>query len=293
MIELTSFTRERIARACDDALRRAGVVGVLPTPLDAVRDALGIYESDAAPGGVAGVLGALWFDERMLFVERRQSRVRQRFTAAHELAHAVCPWHEAVLRLDTSAELFDGVAKGVEAEANLGAGQILFQGSTFALEAQSHGSSLITPFALAGRYGTSRQAAAHQYVETHAGVVAMLVAGRWPGPDGCLPIWRSIESGAFRERYGSFARSLSGGLAVRDAEGAQLAAAIEGARTSSGPVEAVVTLLDRGGRARRFSAEVVNNRHCHLVFVAEQSRRLAQRRGASAGRVASGAQAGT
>jgi hypothetical protein len=276
MPELTPFTRERIARLCDDALRRAGVAGVLPTPLDVLREALGVYEADAPPGGVAGVLGALWFDERMLFVERRQSPGRRRFTAAHELSHAICPWHEAVLRLDTSAELFDGVAEGVEAEANFGAGRLLFQGVAFAREAQSLDRSLTTPFGLAGRYGTSRQAAAHQYVETHADAVAMLVAGRWPGRDGRLPIWRSVESGAFRERYGSFARCVpDGGLDVRDAEHAPFAAAIDGARTSADPVAAAVTLQDRSGRVRRFSAEVVNNRHCHLVFVAERSGRRA------------------
>jgi hypothetical protein len=52
-----SFTRARIERLCADALERAGVAGVLPTPLDAVAEAVGVRERVALPPG-ARVLGA-------------------------------------------------------------------------------------------------------------------------------------------------------------------------------------------------------------------------------------------
>jgi hypothetical protein len=275
---LTPFTRAWIARACDRALRRAGVEGVLPTPLDAVLAAAGVRERLPVPDGAGGrVLGALWFEQRAVFVEPRQSAARRRFTEAHEAVHLLCPWHEAALRVDTAAELFGDTPAAIEAEANFGAGRLIFQGERFRAEAAGHDPSLRTAFALAHAYGASRHAAAHHYVETHAGAVALLVAGRWPDARGELPVWRSVESNAFRRRHGRLARRLpAGGLGVSD--GAPLAAAIEGARRSSEPVAGALLLPDRGGRPRPFRAEVLNNRHCHLVFVAEA--------GASAARAA-------
>jgi uncharacterized protein DUF955 len=265
--ELTAYTRSRIERECAAALRAADVVGVLPTPLDAVREAAGVSVSgglEVIPGPAGVVLGALWFEERLLFVDGTQSRARRRFTEAHELVHAICPWHEAVIRLDTRAELFGGAARGLEAEANYGAGQLIFQGRAFADEASRGDRSLTTPFALATRYGASRQAAAHHFVASHRAAMAMVIAGRWPGPDGCLPIWRSVESPAFRRRFGPLTRCVP--RLGRDGD-APLAEAIDHARTSSEPVRARLVLADRAGRLRPCAAEVVNNRHCHLVFV--------------------------
>ena len=206
----SAFTRRRIAGLCADALRRSGAYGVLPTPLDAVLEAVGVrdrVELAQAPPIADPVrdrlLGAIWFEERTLFVDRRQSMPRRRFTEAHEAVHLLCPWHAAALRVDTASELFGALALGVEAEANFGAGQLIFQGDAFHAEALAHERSLRTAFALAGRFGASHHAAAHHYVDGHPGPVALIVAGRWPDPCGALPIWRSIESESFRRRWGA------------------------------------------------------------------------------------------
>ncbi|HWK29195.1 MAG TPA: ImmA/IrrE family metallo-endopeptidase [Solirubrobacter sp.] len=254
---MREFTRARVARACADVLRRAGVAGVLPTPLEAVQEAAGVRARVALPPtDERRILGALWFEERALFVDTRQSVPRRRFTEAHELVHLLCPWHAAVLRVDTAAELFGELALGIEAEANFGAGELLFQGAAFRDEAEAHERSLSTAFALAPRYGASRHAAAHRYVEDHADAVALAVAGRWPARDGRLPLWRGVESAAFRSRFGPVAGLLAD--AALDVREGPLAEAIDAARRSAEPVAAAL-----GG----FRVEVVNNRHCHLVFV--------------------------
>jgi hypothetical protein len=147
-----SFTRARIERLCADALERAGVAGVLPTPLDAVAEAVGVRERVALPPG-ARVLGALWFERRALFVDGRQSPARRRFTEAHEIAHLLCPWHQAVVRLDTAAELFGDPRAAIEAEANLAASELIFQGGRFAAQAAERERSLRTPLALTRAYG--------------------------------------------------------------------------------------------------------------------------------------------
>jgi hypothetical protein len=275
----SAFARTRIERLCEEALRRSGALGVLPTPLEAVLEAAGVGERvDLAripgrPAFAERLLGAIWFEERALFVDRRQSEPRRRFTEAHEAVHLLCPWHAATLRLDTAAELFGTWSQGIEAEANYGAGQLIFQGGSFHVEALGCERSLRTPFALAARFGASRHAAAHHYVEAHPEPVALIVAGRWPGADGALPVWRSIESASFLRRFGRLAGCLPGGrLTALDGPRAPLAAAIDQARGSSEPAPATLRLADRGGRVRELRAEVFNNRHCHLVFVAEIGR---------------------
>ena len=79
----------------------------------------------ALPAGLAtpgrALLGALWFEERTIYVDLSQPEPRRRFTDAHEAMHALCPWHEATLREDTEAELFRATRAAIEAEANYGA----------------------------------------------------------------------------------------------------------------------------------------------------------------------------
>jgi hypothetical protein len=241
------YTRARIAALCADALRRSGALGVLPTPLEAVHELAGVELARLPVDGPLRerLLGAVWFEERALFVRAGQSAARRRFTEAHETAHLLCPWHAAALRVDTADEL-SPLASGLEAEANYGAGRLIFQGDRFAREAAAHERSLHTPFALAGVYGASRHAAAYHYAETHHDPVALVIAGRWPDASGRLPVWRTVASGAFSAPVPS--------LSV---EGA-LAEAIEAARSTNEPVETAV-----GG----LRAEVANNRHCHLVLL--------------------------
>jgi hypothetical protein len=263
------FTRGRIESVCADALRAAGVEDVLPTPLDALAEAAGVRERIELPPR-ARVLGALWFEERALFVDRTQSPARRRFTEAHEIGHLLCPWHRAAVRFDTAGELFGVLGVGIEEEANLAASELIFQGPRFTAEAAPHERSLRTPLALADAYGASGHAAAHHYVERHAQPLGLLVAGRWPDAHERLPVWRSVESPAFAAAFGRLADRLTH-LAVGGAA-TPLAEAVEAARRTSEPVPATLAL---GGRP--LCAEVLNNRHCHLIMLAPKaaSRRLA------------------
>jgi hypothetical protein len=266
MAEPAAFTLRRIERIADDALRAAGVLGVVPTPLDAVAGVASVRAvapMPALPDAVRTpgrrLLGALWFEERTLFVDPGQSRVRRRFTEAHELVHALCPWHEAVLREDTEDELFRDTRAALEREANAGAGMLIFQRADFAARAAEGPCSIRTGLALAERYGASRHAALHHYVATHPAPLALLVAGRFPRRDGSLPVWRGVESAAFAARFGPVAARLAGGLAA----GSALRELAEAARTTSDPPSAAVAL---GGAA--FRGEAFNNRHAVLIALA-------------------------
>jgi hypothetical protein len=250
VVEPGLYTLNRLAQIADAALGHAGVLGAVPTPLDAVAHAAGVEVMPVAALGRADlpVLGALWFEERTLFLERRQSPARRRFTQAHELMHALCPWHRDVLRTDTAAELFGPARVAVEAEANAGAGLLIFGGSRFGAERPSLPRALV----LAAAHEASVHATLVHSVRCDSGRSALLVAGRFPQRDGSLPVWRSIRSRAFgRARLPT---ALSAGSPLR--------VLVEQARTTREPPPVAVRI---GGRA--FTAEAHDNRHAMLVLL--------------------------
>jgi hypothetical protein len=277
MAEAGTFTHRRLELIAEQALREAGVLGVVPTPLDALHAVARVgavapmpaLPSDVRTPGRA-LLGALWFEERALFVDQRQAAPRRRFTQAHELIHALCPWHSAALREDTEAELFRPAAEALEAEANAGAGMLIFQREDFAAHAHGGPPSLAAALALAGRYGASRHATVHHYVQSHPAPVALLVAGRFPRRDGSLPVWRGVESAAFRARCGAAARRFPAGLRP----GGPLLELAEAARVTS-DVPAVTLRLPGAGERVHVRAEAYHNRHAFLVLLAPTARPVA------------------
>jgi hypothetical protein len=270
MTDLPAFTSDRLERIAEDALAAAGVLGVLPTPLDALHAVAGIRAVEPMPALPDRVrtpgrrlLGALWFDERTIFLEQGQSEARRRFTEAHELMHALCPWHEAVLREDTSDELFRTAVDAIEAEANAGAGMLLFQGRHFAARVAAERPSISAPLALAREYGASVHAALHHYVITHAAPLAMLVVGRFPRRDGSLPVWRSVESRRYRRRFDRAAAAIPRGLLP----GSPLRELVEAARCADEPAVARLPWTDVRGGPRRVRAHAHYNRHAFLVLL--------------------------
>lgn len=286
---LTPFTRQRIARLAEDALRRADVVGVFPTPMEAVQRASGVREridisklppelKAKKPPAWKRILGALWFGERTVFVDTSEPEPRRLFTDGHEATHAICDWHDEALKLDNEDTLFREVKDRIEAEANFGAGHLIFQGGRFHRRALKEQVSIRTPIGLAGEYGASRHAALHHYVDEHPDTVALLAAGRYPYCDGTLPIWRSVQSQEFLRRFGRLRNLLPGRqLAISD-DSAPLAEIVKASRTAIDPPSKVLGIPDRDGTKVPFVAEAFFNGRCHFVFLAERkARRLGRR----------------
>lgn len=289
---LPPFTRQRLARLAEHALREAGVVGELPTPMEAIHAAAGVEEvldmSDL-PKEIAAhkprlwkrILGATWFSERTVFIDRSEPNVRQRFTDGHEATHALCPWHEPALRLllDSEQTLMGRSDSPIEAEADYGSSYLIFQGGRFHRKALTDQVSLRTPMEMAEDYAASRHAAAHYYVEEHPDAVALMVAGRYPRANGTLPVWRSIESPEFRRRFGRFEDHLPNRtLSIVEGAAAPLADIVNESQTALDPPSKHVGLTDKGGTQRPFVAEAFFNGYCHFVFVAdEKARRLGRR----------------
>jgi hypothetical protein len=71
-VEVSPYAAQRIRAIVDDALERSGATGLLPTPLEAVREHAGLEVVESSGLG-RDVLGAVWLEARTMFVERGQS----------------------------------------------------------------------------------------------------------------------------------------------------------------------------------------------------------------------------
>jgi hypothetical protein len=151
------------------------------------------------------------------------------------------------------------VREAIEAEANAGAGMLLFQGSAFAEWAAARPRSFETVRALAELHGASVHATLHHYARAHPSPVAMVLAGRFPLKGGGLPVWRGAESPAFAQVHGPVERLIPAVLAP----GTAMHELLEDARRTSTPPAAILALAD-GTRVR---AEAHYNRHAFLVLL--------------------------
>lgn len=285
---ISPFTRQRIARLAEAALRDANVIGELPTPIAVVLEHLGVREQldisrlppeleARKPAGWKRVLGALWFTERTVFVDRSQPEPRQLFTDAHEAIHVMCDWHEPTLMLDDENTLFREAKVQVEREAGFGAAQLIFQGGRFHRRALLEQVSMRTPLALAADYGASCHATLHHYAEGHPDAVALLISGRFAQMDSTLPIWASVESQPFRQRFGSV-EALLPNRQLSIAEDALFADILAESLTAVDPPTKTIGVPDRDGTKVAFVAEAFFNGRCHFVMLIDRRARKLGRR---------------
>jgi transcriptional regulator with XRE-family HTH domain len=286
---LSHESRRRISAMAERALLLADLDPDRATPLDDVARVSGV----AARLPIADlpdqvrlqkpklwkrILGAVVFDERLIYVDTEQSAPRARFTEAHEIAHMLLPWHAETFRLDDEQRIFYGVADVLELEANWAAATLIFQGNRYHERALDDRPSIATPIDLASRYDASIHASIRYYVERHPDDVAGLVAGRYPQYDGSLPIWTTFASASFAERFGSLADHLSApGLPLHDEEFV-LGRLAHAALTSGGAPADQIELTGLDDRRRRFTAEAFFNQYSTFVLLTPRHRVAGGRR---------------
>jgi hypothetical protein len=72
-------------------------------------------------------LKAFWVpDRRRIMIDKSQPEPKWRWNETHEIIHSVVPWHDGAMMGDTEYTLTPGGHEQVEAEANYGAGRLLF-----------------------------------------------------------------------------------------------------------------------------------------------------------------------
>ncbi len=78
-----------------------------------------------------GLKGVLLADRRRILLDKEVPKPKHRWNEAHEITHDLLPWHEGIAHGDPETTLSPACHAQVEAEANYGAGRLLFLGNHF------------------------------------------------------------------------------------------------------------------------------------------------------------------
>jgi hypothetical protein len=190
----TESTVNEIRQITDYWLREAGVVGILPTPLEEVMAAAKLRR-ESVPADVverfAATLGEgarhlvrSTFQKILGIVDLKASAAylpplgyepREHWRDGHELSHKVFEWHNLGFYKEDKESLLvltPSLRREQEAEANLGASEFVFQGRRFELEANDYKVEFGAIQNLATRYGASVRATFRQYIETQQATCA-------------------------------------------------------------------------------------------------------------------------
>ena len=149
-------------------------------------------------------------DRKRILLDESLPKLKHRWNEAHEICHSLLPWHQEVMLGDNKYTLLPACQEEVEAEANFGAGRLLFLRERFTKEARSLKPSIATIQALKGIFGNTISSTLYRYVES-AGVdrpIVGMITGhphmsRRPEDfDPSDPCRHFIRSPAFERRFG-------------------------------------------------------------------------------------------
>lgn len=157
-------------------------------------------------------LCAFWVPESSrILVDSEVPQRKHRWIEAHEITHSVTPWHKHYLLGDNAQTLDPECHAALEAEANYGAGRLLFLQGRFSAEARELPLTFEAIKRLAERYQNSIQSTFWRMVEDRDpdqptfGVISAHprhpAVGQHNGPSP----WRYfIRSAAFRSQFATY-----------------------------------------------------------------------------------------
>jgi hypothetical protein len=154
-------------------------------------------------------LCAFWVPESSrILVDAEVPQRKHRWIEAHEIIHSVAPWHKSYLLGDNAHTLDPECHAVLEAEANYGAGRLLFLQDRFAVEARELDLNFTSIKQLAARYRNSIQSTFWRMVEDRApelptfGVISIHPKHPAIGQHSGSSPWRYfIRSAAFRSQF--------------------------------------------------------------------------------------------
>jgi hypothetical protein len=154
-------------------------------------------------------LSALWVpDGKRIFIDESVPKPKHRWIQGHEITHGITEWHQTYLFGDNTSTLDPECYEQLEAEANYGAGQLLFLRDLFSREAQDYELTFHNIKLLRTRYGNTLTSTFWRMVEDRdpSSAVFGLVSQHphYPdigeGRDG--QPWRDFpRSPAFRKKF--------------------------------------------------------------------------------------------
>ena len=177
-------TKEELETLADDLLKRAGVYGVLPTPLEALYDHAGVTCINELPekesylktlskaakttfeGAFRSIRGIADLRDDVVYIPQGQTDVRDRFARAHEISHQTIPWHDNTdPYIDTSLTLFPEAKEEFEREASYMGAELNFQCDHFRLMALDYKASISSALLLADKHVASYHSTIWKLVE--------------------------------------------------------------------------------------------------------------------------------
>lgn len=153
---------------------------------------------------------ALWLpDRRRILIDETLHKAKHRWAEGHETIHSVLEWHEHVLHGDNELTMKQACLDKTEAEANYGAGQLLFLRQRFADEALDSVPSVELVKSLARSFKNTHASTLWRLVETAGRKRPMLgVMHYHPAPrfssdknDPSNPCRHFIRSDAFASMF--------------------------------------------------------------------------------------------
>jgi len=196
---LTPSQLARVRKEAERALREGGVLGILPTPSQAILAVARLREVEedvlnptfiqrilgkaeragqVVKRAVSKVLGLFHASEGLVFLDQALILVRKRFVRFHEAGHGFLPWQRSMYAVveDGEQQLDPEAAELFDREANIFASEVLFQLDTLHDMADAQPFGILTPVNLAPRFGASIYAAIRQYVyKNHRACVVLVL----------------------------------------------------------------------------------------------------------------------
>jgi transcriptional regulator with XRE-family HTH domain len=192
---LSDDDRARIRGNVLATLRRADVLGEIPTPLPQVMEVSNLVAAgeialepelqrklrsrfgDLVDRALARLLGAIRFDSREVYVKHDLFWLKRRFVQAHEVGHDILPWHNKLYAfLDDKTRLTPEFDDLYERQANQAAIELLAQGDRLRREADDSPITIDAIDLLGRRFQISTHATVRNVVEESKQEVAVAIS---------------------------------------------------------------------------------------------------------------------
>lgn len=148
-------------------------------------------------------------DRRRIFLDGSVPPKKHRWNEIHEVVHSLIPWHDDVMHGDNKHTLLPDCHEQVEAEANYGAGRLLFLRDRFIIEARDLPITINSVQSLHRGFGNTISSTLWRFVES-VGVERPMIgmischphASRRPNDfDPAKPCRHCIQSSGFAARF--------------------------------------------------------------------------------------------
>ncbi|OIT12640.1 hypothetical protein BL243_23115 [Ralstonia solanacearum] len=141
-------------------------------------------------------------DRKRILVDENVPDLKKRWCESHEIAHSVIPWHADYTLGDNRTTLSQGCHERIEAEANYGAGRLLFPNAAFSEYRRASPMTLEHVQAIAKHFGNTITSTLWRCVEQSDEVMFAIIGGHPRRPRQDKPnIEYFVRSRAFERQF--------------------------------------------------------------------------------------------